>query len=383
MKAESSKYTILVPVKYPVGGIRTYIKYTFIKFDKYKYEFILASQDCKRAEDLKEEFGDINFKVISSSSKNDFFALAKTVLKALIFQKIDLIHSQGYTAGLITCIINLFFQKPHIITLHHVFRAGQLSDSFWETFPRLKRKLIELILKRASLIQAVSEDARINLLQNFPGLSKLGARIVANSNGIDIDGFIKSTEIKEKIQLPGNIFLLGFLGRFMPEKGFPYIIDIVEELIKKHQFTEFRVVSIGTFGGFFREYKKIIEQRELTQYFIFPGFVKNTYNALSKIHILLIPSLGEACPLVPMEALIAGTPVIGFSCIGLREVLAGTPGILVPVKDVDGMVKEILNIKSNFQQMKTEFIDFIPVAKARFDVTNTAIRLEQLYKQLL
>ena len=383
METYNRPLNILVPVKYPVGGIRTYLKYTYGKLDKEKYKFILASQDVKWLQIVKEDLPDHQVKIINARFKNESLAMAGAVWKALREDKIDLIHSQGYTAGIITGLLNLFFRKPHIITLHHVFRAGQFSDSFWNTSPKIKRFLVETVLKTASRIQPVSFDAKENLLENFPGLSKMGGRVVAIPNGINVDNFIANGSSDEQQELPKNSFVIGFLGRFMPEKGCQHVIEVVDSMVNEHQITDFKVVAVGGFGGFVREYRKEIEKRGLVDYFIFSGFIKNIYSALRQFHVILIPSLGEACGLVPMEALVSGTPVIAFSCIGLREVLVDTPGIMVPVKDVPAMVDEIVRVKGNYKNIKAVFEEFVSEAIKKFDSSNTAQQLEQLYNEVL
>lgn len=376
--------TIIVPVKYPVGGIRTYMKYVYSKFDRNRYKFIIASQDYKRLKIIKEDLEGQHIEIKSSNFKNETLSLAVTVFKTILNNKeINLVHSQGYTAGIITCLINIIFRKPHIITLHHVFRAGQFSDTFWEKFPKIKRFIIELILKRANRIQPVSFDAKNNLISNFPGLKKIDKKIVAIQNGIDVENFINDDSSELEKKLPQNKFLIAFMGRFMPEKGFQYIIDVAEILSKKGNDKDFKIVVIGGFGGFIREYKKEISKRKLDDFFTFLGFTKNVHQLLKMVHLVLIPSLGEACPLVPMESLVSGTPVIAFACIGLREVLEETPGILVPVRDVETMVNEIIRVKKDYQNVKYIFKNFVPKAKKRYDSSITANKLQKLYNELL
>lgn len=374
---------ILVPVRYPLGGIRTYLKYTYGKFDRHSYRFFLASQDVKWLQIVKDDLPGHQVTIVASQCQNESLAMVVAVWKSLKNHEIDLIHSQGYTAGIITCLLNLFFGKPHVVTLHHVFRANQFSDSFWDTLPRIKRFLIETILKTTSCIQPVSYDAKENLLENFPGLAKMGKRIVAIPNGIDVDWFLGNSGDIDLPAIPDGTFALGFMGRFMPEKGFQYLIDVVDSLVHEHQITDCKVFAIGGFGGFVREYRKEIERRNLAGYFHFSGFTKNVYGAFKQLAVVLIPSLGEACPLVPMEALVAGTPVIAFSCVGLREVLQGTPGIMVGVKDVTAMVNEIMRIKNEYDKIKSEFAAYVPEAMRRFDSKNTAKNLEQLFNEII
>ena len=80
----------------------------------------------------------------------------------------------------------------------------------------------------------------------------------------------------------------------------------LRKLINYYDRKDFRVVTVGGFGGFIREYKKEIEKKNLKDYFIFLNFQEKVAPVMKMFDILLIPSLGEACPLVPMEGLICG-----------------------------------------------------------------------------
>ena len=54
---------------------------------------------------------------------------------------------------------------------------------------------------------------------------------------------------------------------------------------------------------------------------------------LAELDLLVVPSLWEASSVVSMEAMAAGVPVLGTDCIGLREVLRGTPSRVVRAGD--------------------------------------------------
>ena len=62
---------------------------------------------------------------------------------------------------------------------------------------------------------------------------------------------------------------------------------------------------------------------------------------LQKLDLLIMPSLWEACPVLPMEAMCAGVPVLGSDCIGLREVLRGTPSLTSPAGDAPALASAI------------------------------------------
>jgi len=305
------------------------------------------------------------------------------LLKVLVGNKFDLLHSQGYTAGILGVFINSVFHVPHIITLHRTFGEGQFSNTFWDEHTLIKKRLIEFMLSKADIIQTVSYDAQENLLEYFPGLRKKAKKIVVIRNGINTNQFEENAPVQNKpIIRESGKFTIGFLGRYMPEKGFPYLIETVDRLVNEFNKTAVKVVSVGGFGGFIREYQKEINDKGLTSYFKFLGFFDNVAPILREIDLLVIPSLGEACPLVPMEALVCGTPVIAFSCNGLSEVLMDTPAIMVPVKDSEGMAKEIIRIMENYEYVKNNFDNFATRAKERFDVTITVNKLRDLFADL-
>jgi len=262
------KIRILVPIRYPVGGIRTYLKYTYGKLDQNKYEFDFVAPSEKWLNRIKSDLTNYKVLVHPVRKENSNKALMFSIFRLLRNKNYQIIHSQGYTAGILSNFANMIFRVPHIITLHHIFGHGQFSDTFWKRFQWLKRESIQFVLSYADRIQTVSDDAMSNLLEYFPGLERRKEKLIVIKNGIDIREFLAEYKINEAIfPKQRNIFYLGFLGRYMPEKGFSFIIDLMESLVKKHRKRNFRVVSVGGFGGFIREYKKKIDSRGISEYF--------------------------------------------------------------------------------------------------------------------
>ena len=97
--------------------------------------------------------------------------------------------------------------------------------------------------------------------------------------------------------------------------------------------------------------------------------------------VIAMPSIWEACGLVGMEALTAGVPIIGTSCIGLREVLKDTPAIVIPPGDALSLA---VALEHQIDHPKIDpFKEFMPIAYNRFNIDHTARRLHSLYKELM
>jgi glycosyltransferase involved in cell wall biosynthesis len=383
MEKPEKIFHILVPIRHPVGGIRTYLKYTYRHLDRNCYKFTLVAPNKSFLEQLKKDLADLSVQVVCSGREDSTFWMFLALLKGLYRNKYDVIHSQGFTAGIIAVLANLLLNIPHIMTSHDILR----EELFHSNFLFLQKRIIEILFKRITLIQSVSYDAQNNLLAHLPGLNKNPKRFVVIENGIDIDEF-KSQERSERnkaiIRKRNDEFVIGFIGRFMPQKGFLYLIEVVRCLSKSLRADQkFQVVCVGGFGGFIREYKKVLEQSRLMGFFEFVDFQESVNSVMREIDILAMPSLWEAYGLVAVEALICGTPLVAFNCIGLREVLDNTPARIVPVKDSEAMAHEIISMLNDYEYTKRSFEDFIPEARKRFDVRNTAKKLDEVFLRLI
>jgi glycosyltransferase involved in cell wall biosynthesis len=378
------KIHIVTPMRYPVGGIRTYLKYTYGKLDSDRYSFTLVGPSREWLERIKADLWEYEVDSICSVKEEDNLSFFFAIVSAFFGKKPDIIHSQGYTAGTLSSLANCLFRVPHVITMHRVFGQDQFSGTFWEKNARLKRNLIEFFLKQADVVQSVSKDAQANLLKYFPGLLRTPGKARVIRNGINIDEFDdRKRSNTETFNKKAGAFYLGFFGRYMAEKGFSHLIDVMDILVNEKKVNNIRVLCVGGFGAFIREYKKEIRRRVLEEYFKFLGFFDNIAPVLRGIDLLIIPSLSEACGLVGMEGLVCGTPVLAYSCIGLREVLSNTPARMVNVGDRAGLSNEVIAIMDEYASVKAEFDDFVPEARIRFDAGRSARGLEEVFEEVL
>ena len=169
--------------------------------------------------------------------------------------------------------------------------------------------------------------------------------------------------------------LFCFVGRFMEQKGVIHLIEAVAKLAGAEEHTPpFRVLMVGD-GGFIGEYKKIIADRKLDRQFIFTGFIPEVRPILAAVDAIVVPSLWEASSLVSLEAFSVGCPVIASNCIGLREVVADTPAIVVPAGDSERLAAGMSLFLSQPALYKGKAIDFISEASERFNVKSLLLSL--------
>ncbi|MHA1232670.1 MAG: glycosyltransferase family 4 protein [Candidatus Helarchaeota archaeon] len=383
----TDKIKLLIVVRNPVGGIRTYLKYTYghLPSCKYHLTLLIAKENEKDSDFLRSDLKEFDSEFFEISGKYLSWRLLYFLFKILNNKHFDIIHSQGLTSCILTIIINYFFRIPHIVTLHDVFRDNQFKPPL---LGFIKKRILEFFLRGVDVVQSVGEDAYNNLLDYLPGLKKVRNKLIIIKNGVSVELFqlpdkFNTKILRRELGLAKNVILFGFLGRFMPQKGFLYLVDAVQELVQnKKNFNNFKIIAVND-GDYIREYKAIIKMKRLMDYFIFYGFVPEVNNIIIQLDAIIMPSLWEAFSLLPVEALLLGCPVLASDCIGLREVVADTPALIFKHKDAHALAEAIIKFMQNIKKIKKETIDYIPLARKRFDVKNTSKQLDSLFNELV
>lgn len=368
---------IITVLRHPTGGERTYLKYTYNCLDKNKYHFTILTIQAEEINQLKQDLKGLSSDFVEV--KEFGFSFFYRLFKLLVGGKVHLIHSQGYACGILSSFLNLFFRVPHIITFHGTFD----DQTFEGRFIFLRKKIILVLLSQASFINVVSEDAKANLIEHFAGMKKHLSKVVVIQNGINIDFFREELKDHKKISdiqgIEKDTFVIGYLGRYMPEKGFPVLIDAIEILAHSTESIKNpKVLALG-WGAFIREYQTVIREKGLERFFVFIEFQPDVRWILRQIDVLAIPSLREAFPLIAVEGLVSGTPIVASDCVGLREVLRDTPARLVRAGDPRELANAI--IEDAINPRKEESMRFIPEAVKRFDVRVTAAKLDSLFEK--
>jgi glycosyltransferase involved in cell wall biosynthesis len=372
---------VLSVARWPVGGIRTYMlyNYPFLTAAGYRFTFVGPAGDGFRQ--LSEELrGWDGAEFVSAELRGKRCLLRPAVRALLKTKRFALVHAQGMTAAVDVVLAGFGLGVPLAATLHDVFRPGEFAGakgkaSLW---------VLDKLLSRLDLLLAVGEDARANYVRHLPSFAHVPDRLVALPNGIDTGRFTRVTvEPKEglraKLGLDPDVRLVGFLGRFMIEKGFLVLVDAVEQLVAAELTSPFHVVAVGS-GDYENRSRREVARRQLDRWVSFTGFVPDVAPLLRQFDLVVVPSVSETCPLLPMEAMVAGIPVLGSNCIGLREVLRGSPSVMVPAGDAQSLCRALKEAIANPWTAAARA--YAPTAADRFDVRRSALELMGLFDRL-
>ncbi len=383
---DRKKYKILLVIRWPVSGLRTFICYTYKYFDPSQYDFTIllpeTPEECQALENGLKHLNPTYIKLPfyeGFPTFSDHYNFEKEIIKTIIANKFDLIHSHGCTAGVYASLPAYLWRIPHIVTLHELL----YDEYFTGKKGGIKQKILSFLLSKPDIIHLVSKDAKTNLLEYLPGLKNKQDKLIPILSGIETRNYCNAgkRDFRAELNLPENTFLIGFLGRFRKVKGFQYLVDALEYL--EHSNKSGKIPLVLTFGitGFILEEMEIVKQRQLDKYVHCLPLTLDVAAALRGLDAVVMPSLAEACGLLAMESMVVGTPVIGTSCFGLREVLKDTPNVMVPPGDGAALGKAIANEMKNPSRAQAEA--FRGGAAGRFDVKKPAAELEKIVRELI
>lgn len=384
MKLNVKKINLLTIIRHPVGGIRTYLKYTYNKLNVEKYNLMILVVYEKENENeitaLKEDLKIFFPNIIYISSRIPVIGMTRILYQLLSDNEIHLIHSQGTTSGIIASFVNLKYRLPHVITLHETF-----DEKIIQRGKNIKKVVIPILFNTADYLNVVSEDAKDNIIHYFTLLKRNSNKIIVIRNGVDVDYFTANIQIPESIYdidgIKNNDFVVGYLGRYMPEKGFRLLIEAMKIIKSRYEhYDKIKVLCLG-WNAYIREYKQLINDYGIEENFCFIEYQPDARWILRGVNVVAVPSLREAYGLVAIEALLSGTPVVASNCIGLRETLKDTPATLCEAGNSYSLACAILNEITHSKKKKVD--DYMSIAKKRYDSRVTAEELDNLFRSAL
>jgi glycosyltransferase involved in cell wall biosynthesis len=368
---------VLVVVRWPLGGIRTHILYNAPTLHDRGYRFTFVGPDDAAFDTFAATFSPFpGVAFVRVPVRGPACPLWRSVRCELRTGRYQMLHAHGLIAAVHGVAGCLGMDIPHLATLHDVFRPCHFTG--WRG--TLKRWFLGQVLRRLTAIISVGADVQVNLLEYFPSLERAAPRCVTIPNGIDVGKYavseaVATDELRQRLGLHPEATLFGFLGRFMEQKGFLVLLDALQQLAAEAPGA-FHLVAVGS-GDYRREYQKEIQRRSLDGVVSILDFTPDILPILQQLDLLVIPSLWEASPLQPMEALAAGVAVLGTDCLGLREVLHNTPARVVRAGDSRALaagLREALQAP-----WAGEAREFAAEACQRFDNERSAQQLVELY----
>ncbi len=241
----------------------------------------------------------------------------------------DVIVSMLTHANIMAVTAALMARKRVIVGEHIALSEVIQSDQGKRMLCLPTDLLIKMFYKFAHRIIAVSEGIRANLAEGFAIPAR---KIEVLHNPIDLEPLmgLASVPVQHAFFRDGVPVILS-TGRLVQQKGFDILLRAFRDVTSK---MDARLIILGE-GPERDRLSRLANDLAIADKVSFPGFQNNPYNFMSSSDIFVLSSRYEGLPMVILEAMACGTPVVSTDCnYGPAEILKhGDCGVLVATED--------------------------------------------------
>jgi glycosyltransferase involved in cell wall biosynthesis len=283
----------------------------------------------------------------------------------------DLLHAHTPRSALIAARVSQKLGTPWVYHVH----SPTARDSSRVWINRINDLVERWSLRNCSKIITVSRSLRRELVKR--GIAR--QRIVCIPNGVPA---ITPIDLSNKIT--SEQWTLGMIALFRPRKGLEVLLDAIRLLPKNAPKIHVRVI-----GGFeAEEYRtamlKMVQDYRLQDQVTFTGFTNDIPKALAELDGMILPSLyGEGMPMVVLEALSAGVPVIATKVEGTPEVVRdGIEGYLAEPRDAQSLKDAILKFTSSRIKWAAMSEQAVDRHRDRYSDVKMAVSTAEVYRSV-
>jgi glycosyltransferase involved in cell wall biosynthesis len=247
-----------------------------------------------------------------------------------------------------------------------VVRVGQDHMNL-ASYNSALRNQIASIYPRLDMVSTLTEGDAEAYRRHLGG----GTRVECMPNGVpDVGGH--RAALDEKV-----VVAAGRLGR---QKGFDRLLRSWARVVGDHPGWQLKIFGSGLDMKPLRRQIRRLGIEDSAQMM---GFTSNLHEEMSRASLYVMSSRKEGFPMVLLEAMAVGLPVVSFDCpTGPRDIIReGVDGHVVPEGDVDALAAAMGGLMGDPQRRKAYGRAAVEGAR-RYDIAAITRRWEELFEEI-
>jgi glycosyltransferase involved in cell wall biosynthesis len=254
----------------------------------------------------------------------------------------ELIHANSIRAGLVMSAATVGLKVPIIWHVHDLLPPHPIST--------LIRVFVLLFppVRIVTVSQVAADRLRGKLLSSF------GKRVTLTviHNAVDTErlrkGGAEKKTLHKELRLRGGDPLIGIVGNLSVIKGQLSLISAFADVLKQIPDAALLIVGSAIFNRDDDYNERLIAHAKalgIADRVRFLGQRNDVPTIVSSLDLLVLNSTSEACPLVALEGLACGAPVLSTAVGGVPELIAhGINGWLIPSGDQQQLSQAIVSL---------------------------------------
>ena len=243
--------------------------------------------------------------------------------------RFDLVHAHIYASAAASALATVGTGVPLVVTEH--------TEGAWQG--RWARLVSRLVYRRARRVIAVSGSIRERLIAR-DGVTPEKISVIPNAV-IPTPGRL-GDPYSVPPDVPQGRPLVGVVARLQPEKGVTALLNAAANVCAEMPEARFLVVGDGPLRG---ELTALARTLGLSERVRFLGHRSDAREVVGMLDVLVVPSLTEGAPLIVLEAMASGVPVVASGVGGIPDqVRHGQEGLLVKPGDPDALGQALVGL---------------------------------------
>lgn len=315
-------------------------------------------------------------KYVRFKRKTELISPFRQLIDIIREQNICIAHSHGYKPSFYCLLLYLFLRIPYIVTCH-----------LW--FVENKRMKLYILLEKFAMLFAKKVIAVSHpIAKGISSWPLLKQKVSVINNGIDIskyanyDSAFNENKLRKELGLQDNSRLVGSLGRLTSQKAHHNLIEAANILLRrtKHNF-EFLVAGEGPQFQFLKE---LTLQYGINDKFHFIGFRSDAIHILRLLDVFVLSSIDEGLPIVLLEAMSVGVPVITTNVGEIPFVVRDQyNGLLINKNDPISLAKSIEKLLFDKNIYNKITLNAKRTVSSQYTISNMSHKYMAIYNSLV
>jgi glycosyltransferase involved in cell wall biosynthesis len=303
----------------------------------------------------------------------------RTLRRVIRSRRADVLHTHTAKAGATGRVAALAAGRARPGAVVHTYHGHVLSGYFDPGRERAFRALERMLAWSTDALVAVSEEVRDDLVRMHVAPAR---KFTVIPYGFDLDARVGDSvshrvRVRSELGLDDEAFVIGWAGRLTAIKR-PL------DLIRVTAGVDGAVLVLVGDGEDRAAAVSLADELGISERVLWLGYRDDLGSLYAAFDVFLLTSANEGAPVVVIEALAAGVPVVATDAGGTASVVdAGETGLIAPVGAVDQLQAAVERLRQDAALRAAMGALGADRMRERFSVERMVDDVERLYSRIL
>ncbi|MEN3041691.1 MAG: GT4 family glycosyltransferase PelF [Fervidobacterium sp.] len=300
--------------------------------------------------------------------------------------KADIYHSTTTGYASLSALVGKYIHNGKLVITEHgiyhrereieITKSKSIQEVYKNTWIEIFKLISETVYRECDFLTTLFEKNQLFQLELNSDFKKM--RVIAN--GVDVDKFGNIKRIEH------DTFNIAIIGRVVPIKDIITGIKAFDIVSKEVPNSKLYIIGpTDEDEDYYKRCTQLVNLFELNDKVVFTGKV-NVLDYYGLIDALLISSISEGQPLVQLEAMASGIPVVTTNVGNCSEIAFdpdGQSGFVVEPKDYNSMAEKLIELAKNKELWNTFSSNGKKIVREKYRLDQMIKAYKELYMEVL